>query len=314
MKFLVLLLILIGLALAVHLRAGAREARWEAQFPPLGQIIEVEGTRVHALVKGDGPDLVLIHGSSGNLRDFSFAMVDRLAQDYRVIAFDRPGLGYTERLHDRGATIAEQAALLQKAAAQLGADRPLVLGQSYGGAVALAWAVNHPGAAAGLVLVSSPTHPWDGHVPALYRVNGSALGSALAVPLITALVPRSYIRDQVRAVFTQEPMPEGYDSYLGAELAARRVSLRANARHRVALLDQITRLQPRYDALTLPIEMIHGTADTTVGLSIHAEKFIREVPQANLTRLEGVGHLPHHTAPDATRAAIDRAAARAGLR
>jgi pimeloyl-ACP methyl ester carboxylesterase len=38
------------------------------------------------------------------------------------------------------------------------------------------------------------------------------------------------------------------------------------------------------------------------------------VPQATLTRLEGVGHLPHQTAPDATRAAIDRAAARAGLR
>ncbi|MDR9427389.1 MAG: alpha/beta hydrolase [Salibaculum sp.] len=314
MKFLVFLLVLLVLAAAVHLRAGARESRWEARFPPLGQVIEVEGTRVHALVKGDGPDLVLIHGSSGNLRDFSFALVDRLAEDYRVIAFDRPGLGYTERLHARGATIAEQAALLQKAAAQLGAERPLVLGQSYGGAVALSWAVTQPQALAGLALVSSPTHPWDGHVPALYRINGSRLGAALAVPPITALVPQSYIRDQVRAVFDPEPMPEGYDSYVGAELAARRVSLRANARQRLGLLDQITRMQPRYDSLDLPIELIHGTADTTVGLSIHAEKFIREVPQANLTRLEGVGHLPHHTAPEATRAAIDRAATRAGLR
>jgi len=314
MKFLVVLLFLLAFAVAVHLLAGAREDRWEARFPPLGQFLDVDGTRVHALVKGEGPDLVLIHGSSGNLRDFSFALMDRLAEDYRVIAFDRPGLGYTDRLQDRGATIAEQAALLQGAAAQLGADRPLVLGQSYGGAVALSWAATRPKAVAGLVLVSSPTHPWDGHVPALYRVNGSTLGSAMAVPPITALVPRSYIRDQVRAVFDPEPVPEGYVDHFGAELAARRVSLRANAKQRLGLLAQITQMQPHYGELALPIELIHGTADTTVGLSIHAEKFIRQVPKANLVRLEGVGHLPHHTAPEATRAAIDRAAARAGLR
>lgn len=314
MKVLVFLLVLLAIAAAIHLRAGAREARWEARFPPLGQIIEVDGTRVHAVVRGTGPDLVLIHGSSGNLRDFTFQLVDRLAEEYRVIAFDRPGLGYTERLHDRGATIAEQAALLQQAAAQLGAERPIVLGQSYGGAVALSWAVTRPEAVSALVLVASPTHPWDGSVPGLYRMNSTALGSALAVPLITALVPQSYIHDQIAAVFGPEAMPEGYDDYVGAELAARRVSLRANARQRIALLDQITAMQPRYGDLSLPIEMIHGTADTTVGLSIHAERFIKEVPAANLTRLEGVGHLPHQTAPGETVAAIDRAAARAGLR
>ena len=314
MKILVFLLVLLAVAAAIHLRAGAREAAWEARFPPLGEMIEVDGTRVHAVVRGQGPDLVLIHGSSGNLRDFTFDLVDRLAEDYRVIAFDRPGLGYTERLHDRGATIGEQATVLQKAAAQLGAEQPIVLGQSYGGAVALSWAVTRPDSLSALVLVASPTHPWDGSVPGLYRMNSTTLGSALAVPTITALVPRSYIHDQIRAVFDPEPMPEGYDDYVGAELAARRVSLRANAKQRAALLGQISAIQPRYADLALPVEMIHGTADTTVGLSIHGERFIEEVPQANLTRLEGVGHLPHQTAPGETVAAIHRAAARAGLR
>ena len=46
---------------------------------------------------GEGPDVVLIHGAFGSLRDFTFDLSDRLSERYRVIAFDRPGLGYTDR-------------------------------------------------------------------------------------------------------------------------------------------------------------------------------------------------------------------------
>lgn len=284
------------------------------RFPPLGEKIEVDGVEVHAVVRGDGPDLVLIHGSSGNLRDFAFRIIDRLAQDYRVIALDRPGLGYSQRLGEDNETISDQARLLQKAAAQLGAERPIVLGHSYGGAVALAWAVEFPETLSALVLVAAPTQPWDGHVPFLYRMNGSAVGGALAVPLITAFVPQSYVHSQIRQVFAPEAMPEGYDDDVGAELATRRTALRANADQRVRLLAQITALQPRYDGLSLPIELIHGDADTTVGLAIHAHPFIAQVESARLAILEGAGHLPHHTHMDAFEGAIDRAAMRAGLR
>ena len=64
----------------------------------------------------------------------------------------------------------------------------------------------------------------------------------------------------------------------------------------------------------MPIELIHGDADTTVPPHIHAQVFAAEVPSANLQMLPGVGHMPHHADPEATVAAIDRAASRAGLR
>lgn len=315
MKFLITLLILIGLVTAItQWRAATREARFQARFPPLGQFVDIDGTRVHALVRGAGPDLVLIHGSSGNLRDFDFQILDQLAQTYRVIAFDRPGMGYTDRLGYGRETIADQAHLLQRAAAALGAEAPIVLGQSYGGAVALAWAVKQPETLSALVLVAAPTQPWNGEIPGLYRLNGSALGSLLAVPLITAFVSENYIQRQIEAVFVPDPMPAGYGDHVGAELAVRRTSLRANAHHRVNLLEQITDLQPAYGALTLPIELIHSDADTTVGLDIHATPFVAQVPSAQLTRLPGAGHLPHHTRTDDMIAAIERAASRAGLR
>ena len=73
----------------------SRMMRIVTDYPPEGQILDVGGVPVHAVVRGTGPDVVLIHGASGNTRDFTFDLVDRLADTYRVIVMDRPGLGYT---------------------------------------------------------------------------------------------------------------------------------------------------------------------------------------------------------------------------
>lgn len=293
-------------------RAAQRESAAEADYPPQGQFVTVDGLRVHAVIAGDGPDLVLIHGSSGNVRDFTFDFVDRVSDDYRVIVFDRPGLGYSESLPKGSDGIFAQAAHLSKAAAKLGAAQPIVLGQSLGGAVALAWALDHPAAA--LVTVSSPSHRWQGDLPLLYRVNSSELGGAVVTPLITAWVPYDYVKGQIAEVFDPQDMPRGYANYFGVPLAMRRESLRANARHRAGLKAEITEMQARYGELTLPFELVHGSADTTVGFDIHAVPMASDAPSVHITRLPGIGHMPHHVAPEAVVAAIDRAAARAGLR
>ena len=108
----------------VQHRARTHEARAEALNPPQGEFVEVNGHRVHAAVMGDGPDLVLLHGSSGNTGDMTLSLAPELARDYRVIVLDRPGLGYTDRINTTGATITEQAALLSAAAQKLGAEKP----------------------------------------------------------------------------------------------------------------------------------------------------------------------------------------------
>ncbi|MCX8227352.1 MAG: alpha/beta hydrolase, partial [Sulfitobacter sp.] len=124
-------LTLAALAALVQWRAYQREVKANTEFPPIGELLDVDGTMVHALVQGEGPDLVLIHGASGNLRDFTFGMVETLATRYRVILFDRPGLGSTDALprnagawNKTSASPAEQADLLQKAADQLGVSNP----------------------------------------------------------------------------------------------------------------------------------------------------------------------------------------------
>jgi pimeloyl-ACP methyl ester carboxylesterase len=64
----------------------------------------------------------------------------------------------------------------------------------------------------------------------------------------------------------------------------------------------------------MPVEIVHGTADDVVPIHIHSEPLANQIPGAVLTRLDGIGHMPHHSAPEAVKAAIHRAAARAGLR
>lgn len=314
-KLIIVLAVLLGgLALVTQCRAARNEARAEAAYPREGQMLDVDGTPVHAVVMGGGPDVVLIHGASGSTRDMTFALAPALAQNYRVIVLDRPGLGWTTRLDSDGASITEQAALLSAAAAQLGADSPIVVGQSYGGAVALAWAVNHPDQLSALVTLAAASHPWNTPLDTLYRINSSMVGSALVVPLITAFVSPDRVESAVNGVFTPQNAPDGYADHFGPGMTLRRHSLRENALQRASLLDEIRALSPLYPQITVPTEVLHGTADDTVSLSIHSEPLARRVPGAVLTRLVGIGHMPHHVALTDVTAAVDRAASRAGLR
>lgn len=299
-------------------RARLHEARAEAAYPPEGRIVTVDGHRVHGVVMGgdagDVPDLVLIHGASGNTRDMTFSLAPRLAGDFRVIVLDRPGLGYTDRINRTGATVVQQAELLQKAAAQLGADRPIVLGHSYGGAVALAWAVTRPDHIAALVDVSGAAKPWEGGISTYYRVLSNPILGPLVIPFITAYVDDRRVEEAVGRIFTPQDPPEGYLDHVGAGLTLRRDSLRANALQRANLLGEIEALHTRYGEISVPVEILHGTEDTTVGLSIHSIPLADQIAGAHLTPLDGIGHMPQHADEDAVVAAIQRAATRAGLR
>ena len=316
--FLVLIAALVGV---VQWRATAREAAARAASPPAGEIMRIDGVAVHYKIMGEGPDLVLIHGASGNLNDFTMGFAQRLAERYRVILFDRPGLGWTDRLPGHGGawntreeTLAEQAALLQRAADRLEVENPIVLGHSFGGIVALAWGLSRPDTTAALVLVSGVAEPWPGGLGWTYTVNGSALGGALFVPLVSAFLPKSFVRTSIASIFEPQEPPEGYATHVGADLILRRQSLRANAQQVNALRPHVVEMQKRYDTLTMPIEMVHGDADTIVPAHIHAEVLMGDVPNGALKLLPGVGHMPQHSHPDEVVAAIDRAAARAGLR
>lgn len=290
-------------------RAARHEAAAEAAYPPAGAFVEVDGTRVHYVDAGEGPVVVLIHGSSGNLNDWTFDMVARLSDRYRVIAFDRPGLGYTEML-GRNASLAAQARLLADATTALGAQDPIVVGHSFGGAVALAWALERPDAMSGLVVLAGVSNPWDTGLSTYYTFLSNPISGPIMAAFLAAFVPDRIVSDSVNAVFAPQIAPDGYAEHFGPGLTLRRFSLLENAQQRSALLPQIEAMVPRYPSIDVPTEILHGDADTTVGLHIHAVPLSGQIPGARLTVMEGIGHMPHHADPQALVDAIDRLSAR----
>ena len=276
-----------------------------------GRFVTLPQGRLHAIVRGEGPDLIMIHGASANARDFSFDLVDRMADEFRVIAFDRPGFGYSDSFGDALSPM-QQAELLRSAALQLEVENPIILAHSYGGAVALAWALQAEGEVAGLTLLAPASHPWPGELGLWYRLSASALGQHVILPMVARLAPRAFIERALPRAFQPNPVPEGYLDHLGVELTLRTSQLQINAQQVDSLRDHLVAMSPEYPALSLPIEIIHGTEDRTVGLQYHSERLAADVESANLNRVEGMGHMPHHANPQLVADTIRRTAERAG--
>lgn len=281
----------------------------EVSYPPIGAFTEVEGLRVHYLDRGEGVPVVLIHGASGNLRDFSFSLVDRIAAaGLRPIAFDRPGLGYSDRPAERGFEPAVQARILRAAARNIGVGRAVVAGHSLGGAVAMAWALDAPETTIGAMSVAGATFPWGGDAGVFYTLGANPVLSGAARAFARAMIDETNPDDAVERIFRPNAPPPGYAAYIGAGLALRPGAFRSNAEDLANLNDELVRQAPRYGGLRMPVEAIHGEADRTVWAEVHSAPLVRAVANGRLTLLPGVGHMPHHIEADAVIAGLLRLA------
>lgn len=292
-------------------RGLSGDAEREAAAPdwPERQIV-VEGVPINYVRAGSGPPVVLIHGASGNLHEWTFRAAPAFARNFEVIAFDRPGLGLSGLPEAGGALLSVQARLMRGALTQIGIERPILVGHSYGGSVALAWALDAPGEVAGLLLISAPAEVWQGGLGFTTEILANPLSGPLVARALPVLITDGIVQATADRIFKPQRAPEGYVAHLGLERLLRTESLRANALQLGALKPQIRRMVPRYPRLDLPVEIVHGTADDAVPLDIHSEPLSRAIPGARLTRLPGIGHMPHQVALPAVEAALARLAER----
>jgi pimeloyl-ACP methyl ester carboxylesterase len=309
----VFLLILVALAIATCLGVS----RLEAAHPPTGEFVDVEGVRLHVVTLGLAPDnphaepaIVLVHGASGNLEDMRLALGEKLAATYRVILIDRPGHGWSSRPKTNDyASPVRQAEVVASALEKLQVRRAILIGHSWGGAFATAFALSFPERTAGLVLLSAPTHPWPAN-PGWYN--------KLAVrPFIGELFLRTCVyplglllaNGSSRSVFEPQTVPENYVRRAAILMVLRPKNFYSNALDLVFLERFITTQVPRYADLRTPTVIITGDRDTLVSPQINARVLAATLPCAKLMLLKDVGHMPHHAAPDAVAAAIDELAA-----
>jgi pimeloyl-ACP methyl ester carboxylesterase len=290
--------------IALLVRRAARQA--EERHPPIGRFLEVEGVRLHYLESGAGEPVVLLHGNGTHAGDFvGSGLMEALARRYRVVAFDRPGFGYSQRPRWRVWTPAAQASLLREAFAQLGITRPVIVAHSWAALVALALALRHPESVRGLLLVSGYYYP-SLRLDALFQ-------SPPAIPLlgdlmrytVSPLLGRWLLPLQVRRAFAPERVPAAFQEQVPLEMMLRPWQLRAGAAEAALMNPAARALARHFGEIQLPVTLMAGTEDEMVDHRAHAARLHGELPHSHLLLMAGRGHMLHYSETEALTGAVD---------
>lgn len=292
-----------GLLATRALLEARRARRAEREFPRHGRHLEINGVKLHVTEQGEGRPIVFLHGNGATTEDFRISgLLDDLARTHRVIAFDRPGFGFSERSRGRRWDATQQARLIQAALDEMQVERPIVVGHSWGALVALAMALDAPGRVAGLALVSGYYFferrlDVAALLPNALPGLGDVLRYTVSPPLTRAMAGRAY-----RRLFAPAPVTARFGDEFPTALAARPSQLRALAADAASLNPSALALQDRYGELRLPVAIITGDRDHIIDPLRHAERLHAAIPDSTMTRVEAAGHMVHHS----NRAAVLR--------
>lgn len=284
---------------------AVRARRAEEANPPIGRFVEVEGVRLHYLERGSGPVVVLLHGNATMVQDWlASGVFDALAETHRVIAFDRPGFGYSDRPRTTVWTPAAQARLIAAALAAKGCSGATIVGHSFGTMVAVEMGLNHSEVAASLVLIGGYYYPSmraDAVLaaPPAIPVVGDAIRYTVSPLLGAAMRPAMEAQ-----IFAPAPVSEGWEKDFPFAMTLRPSQIRAAAAEAALMVPAAASLAPRLAELTLPVTIIAGDGDKVVSTTGQSERLAGALARSELLIVEGAGHMVHHTARDAVTAAI----------
>ncbi len=290
-------------AAALINRSLAKKAQREN--PPTGKFVTVEGVRLHYVERGSGQAIVLLHGNGTMISDFaSSGLIEMASQNHRVIAFDRPGFGYSARPRDTIWTPETQARLIYRALDQIGIDRAKVLGHSWGTLVAAALALQHPELVSGLILVSGYFYPKPRADVLL--LSGPAVPGAgdLMSQTISPILGRILWPAIMRKIFGPASIPTKFRSF-PKEMALRPSQLQASAAETAMMIPSAVAMQGKYQSLRMPVIIVAGEQDRLVDFAAQSGRLHGEVQHSKLRGIVNAGHMVHHTATALVMKAID---------
>jgi pimeloyl-ACP methyl ester carboxylesterase len=300
--------VVIGALAAIALVNHQLAKKAEHDNPPAGRFLEVNGVRLHYVERGSGEPLVLLHGNGSMIQDFeSSGLIDLTARDYRVIVFDRPGFGHSDRPRNIVWTPDAQAELIKHALTRLGVSNAIVLGHSWGASVAVALALKYPGLVRGLVLASGYYYP-------IVRPDVVAT-AAPALPLIgdilshtlSPLISRATWPLMMAKIFGPRSVPRKFEAF-PKEMALRPSQIRASAAESALMIPDTFHLQNRYADLKMPVVIIAGEQDRLVDIDTQSARLHSDVSHSRFHRVPGTGHMIHQTATDQVMSAISEVA------
>jgi pimeloyl-ACP methyl ester carboxylesterase len=278
--------------------------------PPRGRFIDIDGVRLHYVERGSGRPLVLLHGNGSMIQDFeSSGLIDLAAKDYRVIVFDRPGFGHSQRPRNVVWTPAAQADLFKDALAHLGVDKAIVLGHSWGASVAIALASRHPAMVEALILASGYYFP-TARTDAMMAMAGPAIpgfGDILS-HTISPVLSRLMWPAMLRQLFGPKSVPQKFDGFPKA-LAVRPSQLRAGAAEAALMVPAAMLSAKTYGELAMPVTILAGEDDRLIDIDEQSGRLHDEIKHSKMRRVPNAGHMIQQSDTADLMAAVDEVAA-----
>ena len=261
----------------------------ECWAPPPSTFVEVAGMQVHMRDEGPRDDpspIVLLHGTSASLHTWD-GWAAGLKSTRRVIRLDLPGFGLTGPYPDNDYTVGHYAAFIHAFLDRLGIPRCVLVGNSFGGQVALVTALARPVRVERLVLVDSSGYPLaPSSIPLGFRIARLPVLNQIA----RVTLPRRIVEESIRNVYGDPSKVTGalIDRYF--ELALRDGNRQALAeRLKQVLIDAITAQIP---AIKVPTLILWGGRDRLIPPET-GQRFAGDIVGSRLHIFPELGHVPH---------------------
>lgn len=247
--------------------------------------------------------MVLIHGNPGSCEDWT-RLYGPLSSRYQAIAFDRPGHGHSERPNHQPITVEVQAHLLHTALDELGVEDPILVGHSWGAALALFYALEFPKRVSGLALLAPAAYESEDGVSFLTKLPAlPVVGDAFNF-LLTPLLGAWIVRSDLRKAFAPDDVPKNYLRSVLSEWT-RPNKVKSYSVDDALLNESLPKFSHWYPDIHVPVAIVTGDTDMIVPAKDNALRLHQSLPHSELFILEKTGHQIPFTRPQAVMDAID---------
>jgi pimeloyl-ACP methyl ester carboxylesterase len=269
--------------------------------------VNAGNTKLHYVSRGSGRAVVLIHGNAGDLHDFEFGTLNLLARNYHAIAFDLPGHGLSKMTRLAKGTIQEQAVILHQALTAMGIKDPILVGHSWGGAVALAYALLYPRDTSALVLLAPAAYSDHRHDAPLGLLLRLPVLSDVCITMLKPILGRKLLKKSLKEAFSPDPVPDDYFKSAAAAWLDRH-RLKAFIKEDLMVESSLKELSPQYPNIHVPVIIVTGDSDLTVSPEQNASNLHKVLAKSELLVIPNAGHQIPETHPEAVGRAVDMAA------
>jgi len=260
------------------------------------RFIDVHGLRMHYQEAGhpDAPPLFLIHGFLSSTFVWSRVFLELAAAGFRVIAPDLIGAGYSAKPRNFGYSIESQARMIAGMIERLKCEKGILVGSSYGGAVAATVALNQPELVKKLVLVGAVSNNEPKRYLMMRLVRTPVVGDIVS-PLLAG--SRRLLRARMKRVYDRHQT--ALDEF---RVDARFVPLRAAGTHRAIIRTvrnwDAERIQREAQLIKQPTLLVWGDNDPDVPLR-DGEELQQRIENSRLVVFKDCGHHPQEEYPEA---------------